>query len=129
MAEVVAITALALDSKRKGHSRMVRAGTALELEGDVLDSFLRSGAVKRTDEVEETAEGAPSAVEPTERSEVELPVRPSNGATKVEWRSYLEQLKAVTDPEMDEDLEIPADATRDQMIVIGDQRVADWNQE
>lgn len=119
---------LAPDPKKPSRTRLVRAGTEVELTDEQAADLREKGVLVEDEEDGAGDEVVPAAGE-VDRSETELPTRPSNGGTKVEWRAYLEQLKAVTDPEMDESLEIPADATRDQMIEIGDKRVADWNEE
>lgn len=151
-------TSLALDPKKPLRTRLVRMGEEVELTDEQASAFREQGILVEDDEDVETAEATAPAPAPaptgdpqppaegtagdtedgdgdgepghgSSRDDTELPTRPSNGASKDAWRSYLEQLKAVTDPEMDEPLEIPADATRDQMIAIGDQRVAEWNEE
>jgi hypothetical protein len=106
---------------------LVRGGDEVELPNDLVGEHAIGVTVERLDD-----EGNPVAADEQDSgsdSVVELPERPSNGATKVEWRDYLDRLAAVTDPEMDSPLVVPADATRDQMIQIGDQRVNDWNAE
>lgn len=75
-----------------------------------------------------STEGTPDEEETPEPEEIELPQRPSNGASKDAWRTYLGELNAVTRDELGE-LEVPADANRDRMIEIGDARVAAWNEE
>ena len=116
---------LAPDPKKPLRTVLYRAGSEVELTDEQAADLRERGLLDEGDE----EEAADATAEPVDRTETELPVRPSNGGTKAEWRTYLEQLKAVTDPEMDEDLVIPDDATRDQMIAIGDKRVADWNEE
>lgn len=114
---VIAVTALSLPTSKPTRSRLVRAGTELELEGETLERLRDLGAVKPADEADDEDT---DVVE-----EVELPDRPSNGASKETWRSYLVELEEATE-ELG-DLEIPDDATRDTMIQIGDARVAEWN--
>lgn len=65
----------------------------------------------------------------TARGEVTLPERPSNGASTETWRAYLTELSAATEEELGSPIEVPANAKRDDMIVIGDARLAEWNEE
>jgi len=99
---------------------LVRGGDVVDLPDDFVDGGVESGVLQRLDE-----DGQPAQV--AEATETELPPRPSNGATKVEWRAYLVQLNEVTREDLDDDLVIPDNATRDEMIAIGDTRVAEWN--
>src|SRR5690349_11505579 len=108
------------EPQKKGRPRLRRPGTLVEVSGDDAERLLELGAVRQPNEGSEENDA-------TAAEEVELPVRPANSATKAEWRTYLEALSAVTSSEM-EPLVIPDDATRDQMIQIGDQRVAEWNE-
>lgn len=118
------VTAVGLHSKKAHHSRMVRAGERIELSEEDAERLLELGAIKEADDDGDEV----SSADDSEETPVELPERPSNGATKDAWRTYLAQLAAATDPEMDEPLSVPDDATRDQMIQIGDARVAAWNE-
>jgi hypothetical protein len=55
-----------------------------------------------------------------------LPARPANGAPTAKWQAYLEELQARTD-----DLgpiEVPEGARRDDLIRLGDERVAEWDE-
>ena len=119
-------TALSLQTdpdKKPWRTRLVLADREVELEdGEFTQSLINRGAIVSADQDESTG-GQTDETEP-----VELPTRPSNGATKAEWRAYLDQLKAKTDPEMAEPLVVPDNATRDEMIQIGDARVAEWNE-
>lgn len=116
-----------LGPKRPNRTKLVRAGDEVELTDEQAEGFRKAGVLVEDDDEEGVPAGSGDPDVPPP-GQTDLPVRPSNGGTKVEWRTYLEQLKAVTDPEMDEPLEIPADANRDQMIAIGDARVAEWNE-
>lgn len=116
---------IVLNPKKPNRTVLVRAGDEVELTDEQAQGLREQGLLVEDDEA--TAEES-TAPESAAREEVTLPERPSNGASKDTWRTYLEQLKAATDPEMEEPLEIPADANRDQMIAIGDARVAEWNE-
>jgi hypothetical protein len=96
-----------------------RAGEVLEVPDEIAERALELGSAVRVDENDE-------AEVPEEGEDVELPVRPSNGAPKDVWRTYLTDLGNVT-RELGP-LEVPEGATRDHMIALGDQRVADWNE-
>lgn len=111
-----------VDPKNKPHkTKLVYAGTEIEMDdSEFTRSLVDRGGLVPTDEADREATD--------ETSTVELPVRPSNGAPKTEWRTYLERLATVTDPEMTDPLVIPDNASRDDMIRIGDQRVAEWNE-
>lgn len=101
---------------------LVRGGDEVELSDDQVGQHAIGVSIAPLND-----DGTP-VVEPNDAVEVELPARPSNGATKAEWRTYLEQLAQVTDPEMEQPLQVPENATRDEMIQIGDQRVTEWNE-
>lgn len=97
---------------------LVRGGDEVELDDEFVDGGIENGVLQSLDEQPEEAEA--------EEAEPVLPDRPSNGATKDTWRAYLAQLGGVT-AELGP-LEVPDNATRDEMIAIGDKRVADWNE-
>jgi len=101
---------------------MLRGGEEHEIGNDLAQRMLDYGAAERVEE-DDAAED-PEAVP---RDELDLPERPSNGATKDAWRDYLGKLNEATKAEFGE-LEVPADATRDAMIAIGDARVTEWNE-
>lgn len=111
---------LATDPKKPNKTRLVRAGTEVELTDEQAQGLRDAGALI------EDESGEDASAQEAESAEVTLPERPNNGASKDNWRTYLEQLNAVTRDELG-DLSIPADATRDQMIQIGDERVAEWD--
>lgn len=121
MAQYEAVTSVYEAHGKK--QRLRRPGTLVEVSDEDVERLLELGAIKKPGQNEADEPDDSGADEP-----VELPARPSNGAPKAEWVAYLQQLKAVTDPEMEEPLEVPADATRDQMIQIGDARVTAWNE-
>lgn len=101
--------------KNPGRTQVVRAGEEVELDDKIAGRLLELKAIKRADEDEQE-----------ETDEVELPARPNNNATTEAWRKYLGDLGEAT-KELGP-LEVPADAKRDEMVVIGDKRVADWNE-
>jgi hypothetical protein len=114
-----AVTSVYETVKNTQHVR--RPGTVIELSDEDAKRLVEIGAVK-------LPSGDPSAPDPEPSEPVELPARPSNGAAKAEWAAYLVKLDEVTRDELGP-LDVPADATRDQMIQIGDTRVAEWNEQ
>lgn len=94
-----------------------KAGETVDVSDEIGQRAIDLKAAKKADEDEE---GEPEA-------EVELPERPSNGATKEAWSAYLQALEVATLAELGP-LNVPADAKRDDMIAIGDARVAEWNE-
>lgn len=98
-----------------------RADEIVDLPDEIGKRAVSMGAAKPVDD-----DGNVIEDEPEEGEDVELPERPSNGATKDTWRAYLGQLGAVTS-ELGP-LEVPESASRDEMIALGDKRVADWNE-
>lgn len=97
---------------------LVRAGDEVELADDDVAEHAIGVSIERIDQDSDAAE--PAAVE--------LPVRPSNGGTKEAWLAYLSELERVTADELGP-LSIPEGARRDDLIVIGDERVAEWKDE
>jgi hypothetical protein len=97
-----------------------RPGTEIEMPDEDAKRLLELGAIKRPGD-EDAAE---QDVNP---QDVQLPARPSNGATKETWQGYLDALEKVTESELGK-LDVPKDAKRDELIVIGDTRVAQWNE-
>jgi hypothetical protein len=103
-------------------TRLRPPGSLVEVPDEDTDRLLELGAVRKPGS-DQPVEGAGSEV----AEEVELPERPSNGASKDVWRAYLVELNNATRDELGE-LDVPADATRDQMIALGDTRIAEWNE-
>lgn len=91
-------------------------GTEIEVSDEDAERLLKLGAIKR---IGESADEVSA-----EEDDLVLPARPSNGASKEVWRKYLTTLDEATKDELDP-LEVPDDATRDQMIAIGDARLAE----
>jgi hypothetical protein len=117
MPKYEAVTSVYETVRKTQHVR--RPGTVVELTEEDAERLLAVGAVKELGDEDVEADD-------TTDEDVELPARPSNSGTKEEWRAYLVQLEAVTTDELGP-LDVPADAKRDDMIRIGDQRVATWN--
>lgn len=102
---------------------LLRPGEVHDLDDELAQRMVDLGAAEAVDEDGEEIPGESGG------EDVQLPQRPSNGAAKDTWRAYLTELARVTDPEMDAPLVVPEDATRDQMVAIGDQRVKDFEEE
>lgn len=118
MAKYRAVTSVYETVKKTQHVR--RPGTVIDLPDEDAERLLELGAIEPdTDEEPDADVEEPEAVE--------LPERPSNGATKEAWRTYLAALNTATKGELG-DLQVPDDATRDQLIAIGDARVAEWEE-
>lgn len=100
--------------------QVLRGGRVHEVPDDIAQRALESGAAKEVDQDTEPGE----TVEQVAAS-VELPQRPSNSATKDAWYDYLDALEEAT-PDLGV-LEVADDAKRDDLIAIGDRRVAAWN--
>ena len=156
MAKYMLINTLSLPHPRnKKRTVLHRGGSVVDLPNEVAERGLELGAVRKlTDEereqyAEETSTNEADTTEVLEKSdgltasgggenkgddattrdEVTLPERPSNGASTETWRAYLTELSAATEEELGSPIEIPANAKRDDMIVIGDARLAEWNEE
>lgn len=109
------------EPRERGRAILRRAGQTVELSGEAAEFLLERGAIREADEPDSDED----SIEDFE--EVELPKRPSNAASSADWRAYLTALEAATRAECGP-LEVPDDAKRDDMIVIGDARVAKWNE-
>jgi hypothetical protein len=101
-----------------------RGGEVLET-GDQISAEIARRAVEMNAAQEVDANGDPVDDSGTDE-DVELPARPNNGATKDTWRNYLAELNSATEGVLGP-LVVPDNATRDDMIAIGDNRVAEWN--
>jgi hypothetical protein len=126
---------IAPDSKKPWKTRLIRAGQEVELSGEVAESLIERGGLVDPNADKKDEDVAPAATgrvadpdNPDPRDDVVLPERPSNGASTDSWRTYADELNRVTSTEMDP-MEIPADAKRDQLIAVTDQRVKDWNED
>lgn len=145
---------LASDPKKPLRTRLVRAGEEVELTDEQAQSLREAGVLVEDEDAKDdgstvaTGAAGPDTSGATttvasdaddldtgnegdgsaESTAVDLPDRPSNGASKDTWRAYLDKLSAATADELGP-LEVPADATRDQMIQIGDERVAEYQDE
>lgn len=100
---------------------LVRAGEEVELADDLVADHAIGVTIERIDKDPAEPVDGPDAV-------VELPARPSNGGTKEAWLAYLNELEKVTADELGP-LSIPEGAKRDDLIIIGDDRVAEWKDE
>jgi hypothetical protein len=102
---------------------LVRGGDVIELDDDFVQGGVEAGTLEPLDQPEDGSNDEGD-------EDIELPTRPSNGGTKEAWRAYLAELSKVTSENSDlEPLQVPDTATRDEMIAIGDARVAEWNEE
>lgn len=110
--------------------------TVLHRGGEVLETgevfpeeiarrAIEMGAAQEVDENDEPVQDSGTSNREAS-ADVDLPARPSNGAAKDVWRGYLAELDRVTRETLDP-LVVPDNATRDEMIAIGDTRVAEWN--
>lgn len=134
MTKYVAVNALSLPHPHnKKRSILHTAGSVVELEGEVAERAVEMGAVRELDEGEsEALEQSPATraeveAEVGDPAPVVLPERPSNGANKETWFSYLHDLEAATE-ELGP-IHVGSDAKRDDLIAIGDARLRAWNEE
>lgn len=103
---------------------VLRGGQVHEIDDEIAQRAIDLGSAEAYD-----GDAEPGQVPPEDQvGPADLPPRPSNGATKEEWRAYLVALEAATRDVLG-DLSVPDDAKRDDMIALGDARVADYNAE
>lgn len=135
--KVKLVNALSLPHPRnKKRTVLHHAGEVLDLDTELAERAVEYGAAERVDGDDEpdveTADAPPVPQSGAEDDggtidEVELPERPSNNATTEAWRAYVTQLVEVTKEELGE-TDVPASATRAELIQLGDTRVAEWNE-
>lgn len=105
-------------------SLLIKAGQVASLTDEEAKRCLRRGIIRElTDEErgdEEPVTGAlvgdPHPGETGPVDVVEWPARPSNGAAKDAWLQYIDELEDA----VDEEIEVPEDAKRDDLIRIAD---------
>lgn len=128
------------------------AGDVLDMDSAIASRAIDMGAAQRLDEDEDEDSNEPEASDEPEEARVvqtpveasaatgngdlpsgsdadagDLPPRPSNNASAATWSNYLKALGDVTSAELGP-LEVPSGTKRDEMIAIGDARVAEWNE-